>query len=241
MPPWRVVLWPIAIHCPPLGPFPSIGGGAHQPHHPVSFLFLLALSFPPYFLFLSLGFSLRRPWYPSASHHPVSFLFLLAHSFPLQFPLLFLGWLCQRSPRIFPVSLLYVESTQRRATALAVGQVHPSGHPKPAVRGPLPNTCFWGGVIRKCAAACVVTWVSSTTCARTRSASGYARKPVQRTCRILANRIYQTAGSVCLVSSLFCVLTSQRGMVASVPLIWGCGADSCFGGQNPKGGDVVVG
>ena len=24
--------WPIAIRCPSLGPFPSIGGGAHQPH-----------------------------------------------------------------------------------------------------------------------------------------------------------------------------------------------------------------
>ena len=34
MTPWCVVLvcfWPIAIRCPSLGPFPSIGGGAHRP------------------------------------------------------------------------------------------------------------------------------------------------------------------------------------------------------------------
>ena len=89
-------------------------------HRPVSFLFLLVLSFPLYFLFLSLGLSLHRPWCLSASHH--------------SFPVNSLGRLCQRSPRTCPVSLLCVESTQRKATAFAVGQVRPSGHPKPAVR-----------------------------------------------------------------------------------------------------------
>ena len=89
-------------------------------HHPVTFLFLLALSFPLYFPFLSLGLSLHRPWCPLASHH--------------SFPFLSLGRLCQRSPRTCPVSLLCVQSTQRKATAFAVGQVRPSGHPKPAVR-----------------------------------------------------------------------------------------------------------
>ena len=38
-------------------------------HHPVTFLFLLALAFPLYFPSLSLGLSLHRPWCPSASHH----------------------------------------------------------------------------------------------------------------------------------------------------------------------------
>ena len=45
-------------------------------HHPVTFLFLLALSFPLYFPFLSLGLSLHRPWCPSASHHFFPFLSL---------------------------------------------------------------------------------------------------------------------------------------------------------------------
>ena len=65
--------------------------------------------------------SLRRWWCPSASHHPVPFLFLLGLSFPLYFPFVSLGRLCQQSPRTFPVSLLCVGSTQRRATALTVG------------------------------------------------------------------------------------------------------------------------
>ena len=68
----------------------------------------------------------HRQWCPSASHHPVSFLFLLCLLFPV-FPFLSLGRLCQRSPRTFPVSLLCVASTQRRAAALAIGQVRPSG------------------------------------------------------------------------------------------------------------------
>ena len=90
-------------------------------HHPVPFLFLLALTFPLYFPFPFLGLSLRRLWCPSASHH--------------SFPFHSLGRLCQRSPRTCPVSLLCVESTQRKANAFAVGQVRPSGHPKPAVKG----------------------------------------------------------------------------------------------------------
>ena len=89
-------------------------------HHPVTFLFLLALIFPLYFPFLSLDLSLYGPWSPSASHH--------------SFPFHSLGRLCQRSPRTCPVSLLCVDSTQRKAAAFAVGQVRPSGHPNPAVR-----------------------------------------------------------------------------------------------------------
>ena len=89
-------------------------------HHPVTFLFLPALTVPLPCPFLSLGLSLRRPRCPSASHHSFP-----SHSF---------GRLCQRSPRTCPVSLLCVEYTQRKATAFAVGQVRPSSHPKPAVR-----------------------------------------------------------------------------------------------------------
>ena len=87
-------------------------------HHPMTFLFLLALSFFLYFPFLSLGLSLHRPWCPSASHH--------------SFPFLSLGRLCQQSPRTCPVSLLRVESMQRKATTFTVGQVVP-----------LPNGGFW--------------------------------------------------------------------------------------------------
>ena len=89
--------------------------------------------------------SLHRRWCPSASHHPVSFLFLLAQFLPLYFPCLSLGRLRQRSLRTFPVSLLCVGSTQRRATALAVGHVRPTGHPKPAVRNPSPMAGGGGG------------------------------------------------------------------------------------------------
>ena len=89
-------------------------------HHPLTFLFLLALTFPLPSPFPSLGLSLCRPWCPSASPH--------------SFPSLSLGRLCQRSPRTCPVSLLCVESTQRKANTFAVGQVRPSGHPKPVVR-----------------------------------------------------------------------------------------------------------
>ena len=88
---------------------------------------------------------------PSASHHPVSFLFLLAQSFPLYFPFLSLGRLCQRSPRTFRVSLLCVECTRRRATALTVGQVGAlkrlglglKRSSQTGGEGPLPKGGFW--------------------------------------------------------------------------------------------------
>ena len=51
-------------------------------HHPLTFLFLHALTFPLPFPFPSLGLSLRRPQCPSASHH--------------SFPSHSLGRLCQR-------------------------------------------------------------------------------------------------------------------------------------------------
>ena len=60
-------------------------------HHPLTFLFLHALTFPLPFPFPSpsLGLSLCRPQCPSASHH--------------SFPSHSLGRLCQRSPRTCPV------------------------------------------------------------------------------------------------------------------------------------------
>ena len=77
-------------------------------HHPLTFLFLHALTFALPFPSPSLGLSLRRPQCPSASHH--------------SFPSHSLGRLCQRSPRTCPVSLLCVESTQKKADAFAVGR-----------------------------------------------------------------------------------------------------------------------
>ena len=105
-------------------------------HHPLTFLFLLALTFPLPSPFPPLGLSLCRPPCPSASPH--------------SFPSLSLGRLCQRSPRTCPVSLLCVESTQRKANAFAVGQVRPSGHPKPAVRYLSPTAAAgpWDGHLR---------------------------------------------------------------------------------------------
>ena len=105
-------------------------------HHPLTFLFLLALTFPLPSPFPSLVLSLCRPPCPSASPH--------------SFPSLSLGRLCQRSPRTYPVSLLCVESTQRKANAFAVGQVRPSGHPKPAVRYLSPTAAGgpWDGHLR---------------------------------------------------------------------------------------------
>ena len=74
--------WPIAIRRPSLGPFPSIG--AHQLLTTLlTFLFLLALTFPLPSPFASLGLSLCRPPCPSASPH--------------SFPSLSLGRLCQRT------------------------------------------------------------------------------------------------------------------------------------------------
>ena len=88
-------------------------------HHPLTFLFLRALTFPLPFPFPSLGLSLRWPQCPSASHH--------------SFPSHSLRRLCPRSPRTCPVSLLCVESTQRKANAFRVqGAGTP---PAPAVYG----------------------------------------------------------------------------------------------------------
>ena len=52
----------------------------------------------------------------------------------------FLGRLCQRSPPILRVSLLCAGSSQRRAAALAVGRVRPSGHPILVLVAPWPPT-----------------------------------------------------------------------------------------------------
>ena len=67
----------------------------------------------------------------------MSSLSLLGLLLPLYSPFLSLGRLCQRSPCTFPVSLLCVGSTRRRATAL-VGQVRPSGQPQTGGGEPPP-------------------------------------------------------------------------------------------------------
>ena len=57
-------------------------------HHPVTFLFLCALTFSLPFPFLSLGLSLHRLWCPSASHHPFPFhsLWSVVPTEPLDLP-----------------------------------------------------------------------------------------------------------------------------------------------------------
>ena len=99
-------------------------------HHPLSFLFLPALTFPLSFPFPSLGLSLRRPQCPSASPH--------------SFPTHCFGQLCQRSPRTCPVSLLCVESTQRKADAFAVGRVRSVLYLPSATQTPYPWDCCAG-------------------------------------------------------------------------------------------------
>ena len=96
--------------------------------------------------------SLCRRWYPSASHRSVSFLFLLALSFLLYSPFLSLGRLCQRSPWTVPVSLPGVESTRRRAAALAVGQGRPNGRLRPGGGGPPPQRRLLGPGMSTCGA-----------------------------------------------------------------------------------------
>ena len=102
--------WPVAIRSPSLGPFPSIGGGAHQP---LTTLCPSSSSLPNLSLYTSLSF----PLVSCANGAPGLSLFHL---------------LCSRS-------------AQRRATALAVGQVRPRGHPKPTVRDPSPTAAFGHG------------------------------------------------------------------------------------------------
>ena len=72
-------------------------------HHLVSFLFLVASSFPLHFPFLFLGCSLHRPWCPSASHH--------------SFPFLSLGRLCQQSPQTCFTSLCRVHTEEGNCLA----------------------------------------------------------------------------------------------------------------------------
>ena len=98
-------------------------------HNPLTFLFLPALTFPLPSPFPSLGLSLRRPQCPSASPH--------------SFPSLSLGRLCQRSPRTYPVSLLCVESTQRKANAFAVGHVASKRPSQAGSEVPPPNGGWW--------------------------------------------------------------------------------------------------
>ena len=69
-------------------------------HHLVTFLFFYALTVPLLCPFLSLGLTLCRPGCPSASHHSFP-----CHSF---------GWLCQRSPRTWPNSLLLRRLRRRK-------------------------------------------------------------------------------------------------------------------------------
>ena len=83
-----------------------------------------------------------RWWHPIASHHLVPSLFLHGLSLPPYSPFLSVGRLCQRSPGTVPVSLFCVGPTWRRATALAIGQLRPSGQPIPAVWEPFPTAAF---------------------------------------------------------------------------------------------------
>ena len=57
--------WPIAIHCPSLGPFPSIGGGAHRP---LTTLCTSSSSLPYPSLSTSLSFPLGDPHRPLDKH-----------------------------------------------------------------------------------------------------------------------------------------------------------------------------
>ena len=95
-------------------------------HHPLTFLFLLALTLPLPFPFPSLGLSLRRLQCPAASPH--------------SFPSHSLGRLCQQSSRTCPVSLLCVDSTQRKLRRW------PGASKRPSQAGgevPLPNGGWW--------------------------------------------------------------------------------------------------
>ena len=109
------------------GVFQSAAGSANWP---------IATYCPFLGPFPAIGGGANRPLYAVCPSSPS-----LA-SFPLYFPFLSLDKLCQRSPWAFSVSLLCVMSTQRRATALAVGQAHPSGHPILAVENPSPTAAF---------------------------------------------------------------------------------------------------
>ena len=130
-------------------------------HHPLTFLFLPALTFPLPSPFPSLGLFLRpggggaEGWHDAWLCCCLQLAAPIGLSPPCALPLpawpvrtsllafLSLGRLCLQSPWTVPVSLLRVGSTRRRATALAVGQVRPSGHPHTGGGGPLPDGGFW--------------------------------------------------------------------------------------------------
>ena len=80
---------------------------------------------------------------PIAHSHLVPSHSLPGLPLPPYSPFLSLRRLCQQSPRTVPVSLFRVGSTRWRATALAVGQACPSGHPQTGGGGPLPNSGCW--------------------------------------------------------------------------------------------------
>ena len=105
-------------------------------HHPLTFLFLLALTFPLPSPFPSLGLSLRRPPCPSASPH--------------SFPSLSLGRLCQRSPRTCPVSLLCVESAQRKSSQVGHIRIRGSKFEPEGICGPLLSLVSLLGMPKQC-------------------------------------------------------------------------------------------
>ena len=83
--------------------------------------------------------SLHRRWCPSASHHHVSFLSLLAYlllSTSVSFPL---AGCANGATRLSPFQC----SVSGPHIGLAIGRVRPSGHPRPAVGGSVPNGGFW--------------------------------------------------------------------------------------------------
>ena len=95
----------------------SAAGGAN---------WLIATSRPSLEPFASIGSGALQPLAPLCCAAPSPCL--ADPALPPCSPFHSLGRVCQRSPRPFPVSLLHVGSTRRRATALAVGRVRPSGH-----------------------------------------------------------------------------------------------------------------
>ena len=147
MTPWCVVLicsWRRLLADRHSLPFPWTLS-LHKRWCPLTTLRPSSSSLPCLSLSTSLSFPLAFPSIGGGAHRPLTTLCPSSSSLPnpslstsLSFPLV--G--CANGATGLPVSLLSVGSTQRRVTALAVGQVRPSGHPKPAVRNPSPTAAF---------------------------------------------------------------------------------------------------
>ena len=73
---------------------------------------------------------------------------LPALSFPLYSPFVSPWYVVPTETPDYPCFTASCRSTRRRATAPAVGQGHPSGHPKPAVGYPSPAAAFGPWALR---------------------------------------------------------------------------------------------